>query len=217
VPALNPEGQKMNAQTRLLADEKYDSDYVNNDKNFNWQREMNEKYHGKPRTPGRVLPDGTFTKSASEIAHILKQHSEDFQQAMSKLTSFINRSGRNLQGADKERLYSAKDALRNAYGVQDDSSSSTETTSNSVLMNNGNSTVGFDESQTGKDWLEGSSEIPIHNLPQGHNLDDGYLNTGIDESPEDNPVVPMQDPMFEAAALRLLNTKNLARVRDPDA
>ena len=161
-----------NAQTRLLAaDDDYETDYVNNDKNFQWQREMEHHYHGKPRTPGQVLPEGTFSKEPSEIAHDLKQHSTDFAQAMSKLNSYINRQGRNLQGSDKERLYSAKEMLRNVFGVQEDgTSTSTDSTSTSA-----------------------SSELPIYSLPQGHNLDDGYLETGIDLPVDPNPTQPVTD------------------------
>lgn len=107
-----------NAATRILADEAYDSNYQNNDKDRTWQRKMDEGYHGKPRVPGRELPEGTFEGSASSIAQTLKSHSEDYAQAMSKLTSYINRQGINLQGADKARLSQAKDALRQAYGEQ---------------------------------------------------------------------------------------------------
>jgi hypothetical protein len=116
----------MTARTRLLANEAYDSGYVNNDKNYTWQREMEHKYKGKPRTPGRVLPEDTFTKSSSEIANILKSHSEDYAQAMAKLNSYINRQGRNLQGADRKRLYDAKDSLKQAYGEMNKTESSTE-------------------------------------------------------------------------------------------
>jgi len=132
---------------------------------------MEHKYAGRPRTPGRVLPENTFTKSSSEIARILKAHSEDFQQAMSKLNSFINRQGRNLLGADRQRLYSAKDALRNAYGIHD---------------------------------TEASSETPFASLPLGHNLDDQYLDTGIEDIPEPVPTTEIKDMSGIQAAARLL-------------
>ena len=178
----------MKAITRLLADNAYDENQVNNDKDFNWQRQMTEKYKGKPRTDGRELPEGTFTKSASEIANILKQHSEDYGQAMSKLSSYINRTGRDLQGGDKARLNSAKDALRQAYGEPAEGTK----TESGYLMNNENATIGFDESEVGKSHLEeGSAETSIFALPPGHNLDDGYLNTGLDEKPTEQKVGSM--------------------------
>jgi hypothetical protein len=160
----------MSALTRIEADDSYDKNVRNNDKDYTWQREMEHKYNGRPRTPGRVLPEETFTKSSSEIARILKSHSDDFKQAMSKLTSYINRQGRNLTGADRERLYSAKDSLRNAYGNQ----------------------------------VESSSETPINTVPLGHNLDDSYLDTGIEDVPEPVPTTEIRDMSGIEAAGRLL-------------
>lgn len=188
------------ALIRLIADNAYDENQVNNDKDFDWQRQMTEKYKGKPREDGRELPEGTFTKSASEIANILKQHSEDYGQAMSKLSSYINRTGRDLQGGDKARLNSAKDALRQAYGEPAEGTK----TESGYLMNNGNATIGFDESETGKSHLEeGSAETSIYALPPGHNLDDGYLKTGLDETYEQQPTDEVQDMVQLNAATRL--------------
>lgn len=120
-------------------------------KNYTWTDEMHKEYKNKPRTPGQVLPKGTFTKSASVIVNILKQHSKDYKQAMSKLNAYINAQGANLQGADRERLYSAKEMLRSAYGIPDKE----ETTAN------GGYSVNF--------------------TPSTHNFDDPYLDTGINE------------------------------------
>jgi hypothetical protein len=205
-----------NAASRLLADssdQAYDTTYVNNDKNFNWQREMEHKYKGKPRTPGRVLPEGTFTKSPSEIAHILKQHSESFAQAMAKLSSYINRSGRDLQGSDKERLYSAKDALRNAYGQP--AQPATPAEGNTVMTPlDDNTNVGFDETRIGE--IQGSSEIPIYGLPPGHNMDDAVLDTGIDseyQGPPPEQEVPDMAVPLNAAARLLGSIQN--SVQDP--
>lgn len=119
------------------------TDPPNNNKNYQWQREMKQGYKGKPQKPGQVLPEGTYTKSASEIAHILKSHSPDYKTAMSKLSSYINSQGKNLQGGDRERLYSAKDSLKQSYGIQDDKKA----------------TAG--------------AGYPLYALPPGHNLDDG--------------------------------------------
>lgn len=139
----------MKAAQRLLA-ERQVTDPPKNDKDYTWQHEMEHDYKGKPRTPGRVLPEDTFTKSPSEIANLLKQHSEDYGQASSKLNSYINRQGRNLQGADKNRLYDAKTHLKNAYGQQN------------------------------KPQTNAAAESPIYALPPGHNLDDPDLDTGLD-------------------------------------
>ena len=62
-------------------------------------------------------------------------------------------------------------------------------------MNDGNATIGFDESRIGmKHGETASSEIPLYGLPPGHNMDDGYLPTGIDGDPEEGPVEPVADP-----------------------
>lgn len=42
--------------------------------------------------------------------------------------------------------------------------------------------------------LLASSELPIYPLPQGHNLDDSYLKTGIDLDPDKRPTEPVSDP-----------------------
>lgn len=131
------------------------TDAPNNDKDMTWQKRMEDRYKGRPRETGRELPEGTFEKSSSEIVHLLKMHSKDYNQAQSKLNSFINRMGRNLQGADKSRLYNAKEALKNAYGISDSQSDATA-----------------------------SAYYPLYVLPPGHNLDDPELSVGLDEEPD---------------------------------
>lgn len=128
--------------------EKLATDPPKNDKDYTWQTQMNRSYKGKPRKPGRVLPEGTFTKSPSEIAHQLKMHSGDYDEASKKLNGYINRQGRNLQGGDRKRLYDAKEHLKNAYGEQNRDKQKTE-----ALV-----------------------EQSIYSLPQGHNKDDGMVN-----------------------------------------
>ncbi|QBQ74656.1 hypothetical protein BcepSauron_276 [Burkholderia phage BcepSauron] len=108
----------MKAAYRLLA-ERQITDPPKQDQDKTWQQRMDQQYRGKGRRAGSELPKGTFTESPSEIARQLKQHSEDRGEASSKLNGFINRKGRNLQGADKSRLYDAKKALDDAYGVRD--------------------------------------------------------------------------------------------------
>jgi hypothetical protein len=94
------------------------TDPPNNDKDYHWQKEMTDKYNGRYRPAGHELPEGTFTKSTGEIVNILKNHSPDYKTAMARLNSYINRSGKNLDTATKNRLYQAKIALKNAYGTQ---------------------------------------------------------------------------------------------------
>lgn len=151
----------------IMADNAYDSGYVNNNKDFTWQHKMEKKFKGKPRKPGEVLPEGTYTKSPSEIARLLKMHSKDYKEAMSKLSGYINRSGRNLQGADKERLHSAKDHLRMQYGQPAQPAKTTAL-----------------------------AEQPIYALPPGHNKDDGMVNL-LKIVPDDREKTGEQDPQMK--------------------
>lgn len=112
----------MKSVIRLLA-AKQVTDPATNDKDRTWQKKMDQHYHGQPRKPGRVTDEGTFTKSPSAIANELKNKSEDYGQASSKLNGYINRRGKDLQGADKNRLYDAKEALKDSFGVQSGSES----------------------------------------------------------------------------------------------
>ena len=71
------------------------------------------------------LERGVFTlKDPKEIAASLKRSAEaskrrkadPFRSAMSMLVFYINRAGKNLQQADRDRLEKAKDELRKAFG-----------------------------------------------------------------------------------------------------
>ena len=71
------------------------------------------------------LDEGVFTKDdPAEIARSLKRSAErskrrkgtPFQSAMSMLTFYINRGGKNLSAAQKKKLNQAKDELRQLYG-----------------------------------------------------------------------------------------------------
>jgi hypothetical protein len=71
------------------------------------------------------LPPGIFTRSPRGIAAGLKQAVErsrrtkgrsKFQSAMSMLNLHVNRSGRNLNRADRTRLAGAKRELRRVFG-----------------------------------------------------------------------------------------------------
>ena len=71
-----------------------------------------------------TLENKVFTGSATEIAKSLKRSAErskrrkasPFQSAMSMLTFYINRGGKNLSAARKKKLNAAKDKLRDEYG-----------------------------------------------------------------------------------------------------
>ena len=71
------------------------------------------------------LETGVFTlNDPTEIAASLKRSAEEsrrrkadpFRSAMSMLVFYINRAGKNLGKADRDRLEKAKDALRKAFG-----------------------------------------------------------------------------------------------------
>src|SRR6266545_3239896 len=70
------------------------------------------------------LEHGVFTKSPREIARSLKRSAErsrrrkrdSYRSAMSMLTFYINRAGKQLSKSDRARLERAKDELRRLYG-----------------------------------------------------------------------------------------------------
>ena len=72
----------------------------------NWSDDVKTKWHPAP---------GFFEKSASEIANGLKSNSSSLQQAMSRLSFFINRAGSNLSSERKAELESAKNILDKLY------------------------------------------------------------------------------------------------------
>ena len=73
------------------------------------------------------LEGGVFKKKdARAIALSVKRSAErstrrkaaPFRSAMSMLTFYVNRGGRNLSAAEKKRLLAAKDELRKLFGKQ---------------------------------------------------------------------------------------------------
>ncbi len=84
-----------------------------------WSRKVTEE------TNALDLEAGVFSKrDPRSIARSLKQSaerstrrkSEPYRSAMSMLTFYINRAGKNLSKTDLSRLEAAKDALRDLYG-----------------------------------------------------------------------------------------------------
>jgi hypothetical protein len=71
-----------------------------------------------------TLDKGVFTKSPRAIALSLKRSAErshrrkstPYRSAMSMLTFYVNRGGKNLSAAQKKKLNQAKDELRELYG-----------------------------------------------------------------------------------------------------
>jgi hypothetical protein len=70
------------------------------------------------------LPPGLFKRSSKEVAKGLKKavlesnrtKGTKFQSAMSMLNFFINRAGKKLPQADRDRLEQAKVELRKLFG-----------------------------------------------------------------------------------------------------
>lgn len=71
------------------------------------------------------LEQGVFTlKDPNKIAASLKRSAEastrrkadPYRSAMSMLTFYVNRAGKNLAKSDRDRLEKAKDELRKAFG-----------------------------------------------------------------------------------------------------
>jgi len=70
-----------------------------------------------------TLDEGVFKKTPKQIAASLKRSAEHsrrrksspYRSAMSMLTFYINRAGKNLSQARRRKLESAKDELREAF------------------------------------------------------------------------------------------------------
>ena len=83
-----------------------------------WSKKVNET------SDAMTLDKGVFKKSPHAIALSLKRSAErsrrrkstPFRSAMSMLTFYVNRGGRNLSAAQKKKLNQAKDELRELYG-----------------------------------------------------------------------------------------------------
>lgn len=103
---------KILAHRRLLADpaRKYKP------KGPPWLDKVEQKQKSSG-TSHKEAPEGLYADgSPAEIANYLKSSSRDFQHAVSRITFYINRSGKNLDQGDRYRLEQAKDAVYRAYG-----------------------------------------------------------------------------------------------------
>lgn len=76
------------------------------------------------RSDALDLEDKVFTQRPRDIARSLKRSAErsrrrkssPYRSAMSMLTFYINRGGRNLSAAKRRKLEAAKDELRDLFG-----------------------------------------------------------------------------------------------------
>lgn len=84
-----------------------------------WSRRVTEQSHALD------LETGVFSKNdPRSIARSLKRSAErstnrksnPYRSAISMLTFYINRAGKNLSQKDRNRLEAAKEALRDLYG-----------------------------------------------------------------------------------------------------
>lgn len=60
-------------------------------------------------------PEGFFKQTPDKIAHGLKATHKDLKSAMGSLNFYINRAGKNLDPAAKQRLHLTKDKLESLY------------------------------------------------------------------------------------------------------
>ena len=89
------------------------------DKAKRWTQEVTEHSDALTLEHGVFALDdpkeiASSLKRSAEASH--RRKAEPFRSAMSMLTFYINRAGKNLSEADRERLEQAKDELRKAFG-----------------------------------------------------------------------------------------------------
>ena len=83
-----------------------------------WSRDLTQKSDAldletKVFTKGRPRDIALSLKRSAE--HSKRRKSDPYRSAMSMLTFYINRAGKNLPQARRERLEKAKDELRRMY------------------------------------------------------------------------------------------------------
>ncbi len=84
-----------------------------------WSQEVTEHSDALDLKPDvfKLRDPAAIARSLKASAeHSDRRKSEPYRSAMSMLTFYINRAGDNLKAADRKRLESAKDALRELFG-----------------------------------------------------------------------------------------------------
>jgi hypothetical protein len=99
--------RKSRAVRRRKADGRYWSGRVTRESNA---LDLERKVFSQ-RSPGRIA--ASLKRSAERSR---RRKASPYQSAMSMLTFYINRAGRNLPAGRKRILMRAKDALRKAFG-----------------------------------------------------------------------------------------------------
>lgn len=91
-------------------------------KQDNWSQRVTEISHALDLEAGVFTLDdprkiAESLKRSAECSH--RRKSEPYRSAMSMLTFYINRAGKNLSAEQRERLEQAKDELRDLFGRPD--------------------------------------------------------------------------------------------------
>ena len=86
-----------------------------------WSRDVTEKSDALDLEPNVFTKDSprSIAESLKRSAeHSTRRKSDPYRSAMSMLTFYINRAGKNLPASRRERLEAAKDELRALFGRQ---------------------------------------------------------------------------------------------------
>src|SRR2546427_13267884 len=84
-----------------------------------WSRRVTEKSNALDLDPGVFSKDDprSIARSLRRSADRSRRRKSDpFRSAMSMLTFYINRAGKQLSGSRRKRLEAAKEELRDLYG-----------------------------------------------------------------------------------------------------
>lgn len=98
----------MHAYNELLA---YDKTWVKK-----MEKHVDQKYQGQQK-PQSLEDEKIFTLAPGALASRLRAlHPNDFAAAMSSISAYMNRAGKQLLSPDKDRLNKAKQELRKLFG-----------------------------------------------------------------------------------------------------
>jgi hypothetical protein len=83
-----------------------------------WSREVTENSYALDLDPGvfTLTPEQMALSLMRSAERSTRRRSSPFRSAMSMLTFYQNRAGRNLSAARKQAIQRAKDELRKLYG-----------------------------------------------------------------------------------------------------
>jgi hypothetical protein len=84
-----------------------------------WSQHVTETSNAMDLEPSvfkKPSPRGVARSLKRSVEHSTRRKSPPFRSAMSMLTFYVNRAGKNLSRARKQLLMKAKDELRKLYG-----------------------------------------------------------------------------------------------------